>query len=291
MKLRLKSALLSAVLMTMCGFNATAGTSATHYFWVVAGGVTPNPVRESFVVAVDQAMTDQINNLSANGAFVGFSGSIAAGSVAYNKNYFAPTQPVWNWHVTAVLAVFDLNGAVFPACQCPYLIDNPSEIAADPDAWITANGNTYTPIHYQITAEINPNQPSTIVNVSSRGFTGQGAKTLITGFIIRGGEPRNVIIRGLGPSLTQQGVPEAATNPKIQLFVGSAPGSSNTDWKTDKNASVIMDSYPLLAPHNEKEAALYRTLLPGEAYTIHTTNEDSTDGVVLTEVYDATLTP
>lgn len=131
---------------------------------------------------------------------------------------------------------------------------------------------------------------STVVNLSNRGFTDQGEKTPITGFIVSSGKPRNVVTRGLGPSLVQQGVPQAATNPKIQVFVGSAATSSNTDWKKDRNASIIMNSYPLLAPHNDKEAALYRTLLPG-AYTIHTTNEDSNDGVVLTEIYDVTSTP
>lgn len=65
---------------------------------------------------------------------------------------------------------------------------------------------SYTPTHYQIGAQIDPSKPDAVANVSNRAFTGTVEKVAITGFIITGGQPRNVIVRVLGPSLAAQGV-------------------------------------------------------------------------------------
>lgn len=187
--------------------QSSAQTTTQLYYWV-----TPIPVplpnelgaqpRQSFAIAVEA--------IRAKPGEPGFAGHIAAGSVDYNKNYFAPGQPVWNWHVASVDEVYDLVGRVFPACLCPYLVANPSDIAADPAKWIADNGDLYAPEFYAIGAQIDPAKPSTVANVSNRAFTSAGEKTAITGLIISGGQPRSVIVRGLGPSLADQGVEGSA---------------------------------------------------------------------------------
>jgi hypothetical protein len=108
---------------------------------------------------------------------------------------------------------------------------------------------------------------------------------LISGFIVKGGEPRNIVIRGLGPSLTANGIQQAAGNPKIDVYQGSQKMATNTDWKTDRRVQELTQNYPSLQPSNDKEAALLLTLLPG-AYTVQGINEDGTDGVMVLEVYD-----
>jgi hypothetical protein len=272
-----------------CG-SVQAAPATTLYFWLVPFPYVQHAPKESFVIAVDAASATQIHDILNNGHRPGFEGQIASGSVDYNKNYHAPGHPVWNWHVASITKIFDFSDTFFPACVCPYLIANPSDIAADPNEWITRNGDGYTPINYYIAGEIDPSQSSHVANVSSRSFTGQGERTPITGFIINGGEPHNVIVRGIGPSLAPSGVEQPATNPKIDLYQGSTHLFQNTDWRRDSSASIIINSYPSLAPSNDKEAALYLTLLPG-AYTVLTSNEDAGDGVVLTEVYDVTNSP
>ena len=124
-----------------------------------------------------------------------------------------------------------------------------------------------------------------MANVSNRGLTGAGERTLITGLIIKGGEPRNVIVRALGPSLSANGIQQAAGNPKLVVHREGTPLMENADWKEDSRAEELVEKYPTLAPSNEKEAALLLTLLPG-SYTLQGINEDGTEGIVLLEAYD-----
>lgn len=276
-----------ATLILLLGLlaNPLAHAQDTFYYWVAPSPLTHRLVpNESFVIQVDASTADEIDAIRAVGV-PGISGHIAVGAVDYNKDYFAPGHSVWNWHFASVDAVFDLVNAIFPQCECPYLVANPSDIAADPAGWIAANGPGYGPIAYAVRAKIDPSVPDAVANVSNRAFTGIDEKTAITGFIITGGEPRNVIVRGLGPSLAAQDVAQFVVNPQIEVFQGSSLVATNTDWKTDGRADVISVSYSVLVPSDDREAALLLTLLPG-AYTVLTKAEDGSEGVVLTEVYD-----
>jgi len=264
---------------------AAQSDGSVRYYWVTPGPLYPNIPKQSFVIAVDPGTAAQIEAIRAQGGRPGFSGQIAEGSVDYNKNYYAPGQPRWNWHVTSVAEVFDLNSTFFPQCECPYLIAHPSDIAVNPAEWIRQNGSQYTPVRYEITAQIDPEKKDRIANVSNRGLAGNGERTLITGLIISGGEPRNVIVRALGPSLGPLGVQQPAGNPKLEVYNSSKKIATNADWRMDARADTIRASYPSLAPGNEKEAAMLLTLLPG-AYTMHGINEDGTEGVMLLEAYD-----
>jgi hypothetical protein len=236
------------------------------------------------VIAADATEAGKIEAIFAEGGRPGVGGRIAAGSVDYNKNYHAPGHPVWNWHYTEI-GVFDFYKTLFPACECPFLIANPSDIAANPQEWIRQNGNGYTPIRYEIIRRIDPSQQTSMANVSNRGLSGAGERTLITGLIIKGGEPRNVVVRALGPSLSSSGIQEAAANPRLVVHREGQPLTGNFDWKADSRAGELAQKYPTLVPSNDKEAAQLLTLLPG-AYTLQGINEDGTEGILLLEAYD-----
>ena len=181
--------------------------------------------------------------------------------------------------------IIDPRGKLWPACECPDLVANPSDIAADPKGWIAANGDRYLPLYYTITAKIDATKEVAVANVSNRGVAATGERTLITGLIVTGGEPRNFVIRALGPSLSASGVQQVCTNPQISIFNESSEVAANADWKSDSRSAELRDRYPTLAPANDKEAAVLVTLMPG-AYTIVSANEDSTEGVVAVEAYD-----
>jgi hypothetical protein len=275
----------------ICGFvplvtdSASAQSPDTSYYWVARGGPYPSSgPRQSFVIEVTSIQAAEIEAIFAKGGIPGVGGRIAAGSVAYNKDYFAPGHPVWNWHYIEE-GIFDFKETLFPACYCPFLIANPSDIAANPEEWIRQNGNIYTPIAYEIRQRIDPSQRTSMANVSNRGLTGAGERTLITGLIIKGGEPRNVVVRALGPSLSASGIQQVAGDPRLVVHREGASVASNSDWKQDSRADELIQKYPSLAPSNEKEAALLLTLLPG-AYTLQGINEDGTEGIVLLEAYD-----
>ena len=263
--------------------RAVAQSAEKFYYWITPGSSRAGG--ESFVIEVDSAQAGEIEAIRANRGLPGFSGQIASGSVDYNRDYFTPDHRLWNWYVTSVNEIFDFNDTLFEQCQCPYLIAKPSDIAANPDEWIRQNGNRYTPKYYHITEQIDPNKRDAMANVSNRGLTGAGEKTLITGFIVTGSQPRNVVVRALGPSLSSYGVQQVAANPKIDVYKGSSKIATNADWKTDTRANSLAQNYPALTPTNDKEAALLLTLLPGN-YTLQGINEDGTEGVMLLEAYD-----
>jgi hypothetical protein len=276
---------------------AQASLPDTYYFWI--GPNEGNPRTDSFVIAVPQRQGSEILALLAKGKMVGVSTEIAAGRVSYNKDYFSPERQVWNWHVVSVTKFFDFAETVFIAALDPRLDSSPSDIEADPRAWIARYGTSYTPRYYHIISPIDPVLLGLVVNVSNRAQTGTGENTSITGFMVQGGEPRNVAIRALGPSLRASGIVNVAANPSIEVFRepsqispylpsfdvsrGSRKIASNADWREGVRANLLTRLG--LAPSDEKEAALYLTLLPG-SYTIHTANDGGRQGVAVTEVYD-----
>lgn len=247
----------------------------------------PAPLQQGFVIEVDAATKAQIDNLLSQGHEVGVRGHIAAGAVDYNRNYYEPGHPVWHWYFTSVDSLRDFNEGPYDTTEVnPNRDSLPSDIEANPQQWIATYGDSYYPTRFSIYKQIDPTQRDALANVSNRGMAGAGEKTLITGFIVTGGVPRNVVVRALGPSLAASGVEQFASNPQISVFTGSGGKvTSNTDWKNDARANELSQSYASLAPMNDKEAALLLTLPPGN-YTLQGTNEDGTEGVILLEVYD-----
>ena len=104
---------------------------------------------------------------------------------------------------------------------------------------------------------------------------------LIGGFIISGTTPKRVIVRGIGPSLTQI-IPDALVDPTLELYDGGTLLVSNDNWKSDQQAEIQATG---LAPNNDLESAIVRTLNPG-AYTAIMRGTSSNIGIGLVEVYD-----
>ena len=81
---------------------------------------------------------------------------------------------------------------------------------------------------------------STLGNISTRAFVQTGDNVMIGGFIVQGTEPKRVIIRAIGPELTQYGVPNALANPTLELHDGTgALIASNDNWGTTIIGGII----------------------------------------------------
>ena len=66
---------------------------------------------------------------------------------------------------------------------------------------------------------------------------------MIGGFIVQGSGPKRVIIRAIGPELTEFGVPNALANPTLELH--NATGAliaTNNDWQTTIIGGIITSS-------------------------------------------------
>ena len=121
-------------------------------------------------------------------------------------------------------------------------------------------------------------------NISSRGFVEAGENVMIGGFIVRGGGGgTRVVIRALGPSLSDRGVEGALADPTLQLV--DANGSeirANDNWKESQQGELEALQ---IAPANDLESALIATLGGGN-YTAIVRGKNDTTGVGLVEVYN-----
>jgi hypothetical protein len=106
---------------------------------------------------------------------------------------------------------------------------------------------------------------------------------LIGGFIVTGTDPKKVIVRALGPSITNNGVPVPGrlADPILELHDGNTV-VTNDDWKSDQQTEIAATG---VAPTNDKESAIVGTLSPG-TYTVVMRGVGGTTGIGVVEVYD-----
>jgi hypothetical protein len=142
------------------------------------------------------------------------------------------------------------------------------------------------------TYDLSPSSGSILGNVSTRSFVQTGDDVMIGGFIVQGTQPRNVIIRAVGPELSQHGVPDFLSDPTLELH--NSDGvliASNNNWQqtiiggiiTQNQVQAIQNSGH--APADASESAIIATLPPGN-YTAIVRGVNNTTGVGLVEVYD-----
>ena len=129
-------------------------------------------------------------------------------------------------------------------------------------------------------------------NISTRSFVQTGEHVMIGGFIVQGAGPKRVIIRAIGPELTQFGIPDALANPRLELHNGNgALIAANNDWQTTIIGGIITSNQVSgiqnsgHAPTAPSESAIIADLQPGN-YTAIVRGVNNTAGVALVEVYD-----
>src|SRR5262249_35683473 len=66
--------------------------------------------------------------------------------------------------------------------------------------------------------DADPNSASQLVNISTRAHAGNGAATLIAGFVVTGADANRILVRAAGPALAAFGVPGALADPRLELF-------------------------------------------------------------------------
>jgi hypothetical protein len=115
---------------------------------------------------------------------------------------------------------------------------------------------------------------------------------MIGGFIVQGSGAKRVIVRAIGPELTQHGVPNPLADPTLELHDATgALIASNDNWMTTILGGIITRDQvqdirdSLHAPTDPRESAIIVTLQPGN-YTAIVRGGNATTGVGLVEVYD-----
>jgi hypothetical protein len=135
------------------------------------------------------------------------------------------------------------------------------------------------------TATPSPTPKTVLANISTRLLVGTGDNALIGGFIVTGTQPKKVLIRAIGPSLTLAG---KLANPTLELR--NSAGTllkQNDDWmnSTPADKQAIIDSHA--APTNDLESAIVAALPANTSqYTAIVRGLNNTTGIGVVEIYD-----
>jgi hypothetical protein len=150
---------------------------------------------------------------------------------------------------------------------------------------VTATNAQGTSATFYLTLTINPSQAGplpSLLNISTRLKVLTGDNSLIGGFIIAGSSKR-VIIRAIGPSLTNLGVSDALVDPVLELHgPGAFATLTNDNWRETQESEIQATGIP---PGSDLESAIVATL-PAGAYTAIVQGKDGATGVGLVEAYD-----
>jgi CubicO group peptidase (beta-lactamase class C family) len=124
-----------------------------------------------------------------------------------------------------------------------------------------------------------------LLNVSARARAGGGDETLEVGFVITGSGTKRILLRGVGPTLTGQGVDGALADPELRLFSRGTAIAFNDDWA---GATELRDAFArsgaLELPADSRDAALVIDL-PAGIYSAHVSGKAGATGIALVEVY------
>jgi arylsulfate sulfotransferase len=209
---------------------------------------------------------------------------------------------VWNFESSQSIPC-PYCGSVYEDAPLNYLIDYAFESPIGQDAFarllgLNAAGETIfsyryptyscskayraLPIHLE-----NTNFPTVgpqALNLSTRGLVSVGDNVLIGGFIVSGTDPKTVVLRALGPSLSGFGLSDVLRDPVLKVYNSSgALIATNDDWQGDPNHFIVESNG--LVPANLSESAMARSLAPG-AYTVIVRGKDTNPGIGLVELYD-----
>lgn len=127
------------------------------------------------------------------------------------------------------------------------------------------------------------------INLSTRVFVGNQDDVAILGAIFRNGyanleERHRYLVRVIGPSLSQFGVPNVLVDPTVDVYVAGQPVRTIDNWQTDPAVAAAVSATGL-APADPREAAyVFETGIGSATFVVR--GKDGTVGNALVELYD-----
>jgi sugar lactone lactonase YvrE len=210
---------------------------------------------------------------------------VSGKQVATNTNY--TTSP----NESQIIAAGNASGA-FPLVQMPIgsVWDSALLVTLPPGTYTAVvspdDGNPGIALAELYAVGTNSAQ---LVNISTRAFVGTGAQIAIAGMSIAGSQPTTVLIRAVGPTLSQFSVGGSLAQPVLTVIDNAGNVvATNTGWTNNANASQIAlaatATGAFALPNPSNDSALLLTLQPGN-YTATVSGAGGTSGVALVEVY------
>ena len=122
-------------------------------------------------------------------------------------------------------------------------------------------------------------------NISTRLRVLTGDNVLIGGFIISGTDPKKIMVRAIGPSLSSRGVEDPLLDPTLELYRGDVLIAQNDNYKDTQQQEIEQASIP--PPTDERESAIIATVpANGTDYTAIVRGKNGNTGVAVVEIYD-----
>jgi len=136
--------------------------------------------------------------------------------------------------------------------------------------------------------------PTRLKNLSTRADIEPGRNMVVAGLVVaEGGGDRRLLIRAVGPTLSDFGVTRALPDPVLAV-VRQSDGvqiATNDDWAVTNDASVLEQAFAVSGafplPRASADAGVLMELGPG-AYTVLVSGKAIAAGTALVEVYDLT---
>ncbi|HKP02214.1 MAG TPA: hypothetical protein VJU77_02535 [Chthoniobacterales bacterium] len=198
------------------------------------------------------------------------------------------------------IASLNPDGSVDPSFVAPARRDKysrvPGALAPQPDGSFLLSGpytfpnETLSPSFIRLVGDFTP----MVANISTRLLVGTDDNVLIEGFIVQGpaGSSKKLLVRAIGPSLAQFGVPDALANPTLEIHDASGTTvATNNDWKTTQIGGLITGNQFTeingsgLAPTDDLESAIIANLEPG-SYTAVVRGAGNTVGTGVVDAFD-----
>jgi hypothetical protein len=138
--------------------------------------------------------------------------------------------------------------------------------------------------------DMTPDAGGRFVNLATRGKVESGAREMIVGFSIRGSGHRQVLVRGVGPTLRSFGVSGAISDSAVSLFdANSNRLLFNDDWGiatwADQAALVTPQVGAFSMDATSRDGVILAQLTPSN-YTMVVSSSSGDAGVALAEVYE-----
>lgn len=134
-----------------------------------------------------------------------------------------------------------------------------------------------------------------MIGLSSRASVGTGDNIMVSGFVIQGSTPKQVVVRAIGPSLAQYNIANPMADPQVTIYdSNSQPIAGNDNFGSVANLSDLKAAMSRLGlsalPDGSRDAAMLVTLKPG-LYTAQVSGVNNGTGVGMLEIYDADEAP
>lgn len=138
--------------------------------------------------------------------------------------------------------------------------------------------------------DMTPNSGGRFINLATRGKIESGARAMMVGFSIRGSGHRQLLVRGVGPTLQSFGLAGAIGDSAVSLYDSESNLLvSNDDWGVatwaDQAAQVAPRVGAFGIAATSRDGVILTRLAPSN-YTVIVSSTTGDPGVALAEVYE-----